>query len=182
MGGPVTIYGGLMALEVKGSGNIILIGMPGSGKSTVGPLLAQKTGKNFADTDEIIRNAAGRELSEIVRSEGHVRFLELQERIISSMSFLDHVIATGGGVVKSDRLMQFFRRTGTVIYLDEELSTLEKRLAPGRRLARAEGQTFMAVYEERKPLYIKYADHIIDCRGKTADEIVTEITGILNDD
>ncbi len=171
-----------MATGVKGTGNIILIGMPGSGKSTVGPLLARRTGKGFVDTDEIIRSAEGRDLSEIVRSEGHVRFLELQERIITSMGFRDHVIATGGGVVKSDGLMRFFRQIGTIIYLDEDPSTLEQRLAPGRRLARPEGQTFMAVYEDRKPLYFRYADHVIDCRGKTADEIVTEITEILDDE
>lgn len=159
----------------KGCGNIILIGMPGSGKSTVGPLLAQKTGKNFVDTDDIIRAAVGRELGDIVRAEGHVRFLELQEQIITSKEFRDHVIATGGGVVRSDRLMQYFKRIGTVIYLDEDPSTLEKRLAPGRRLARAEGQTFKDIFEERKPLYIKYADRIINCSGKTTEEITMEI-------
>ncbi len=163
----------------KGHGNIILIGMPGSGKSTVGPLLAKKTGKSFADTDDIIRKAAGRELSDIVRTEGHVRFLELQQQIITAKEFRDHVIATGGGVVRSDGLMQYFKRIGTIIYLDEDPYTLEKRLAPGRRLARAEGQTFMDVYEERKPLYIKYADRIINCSGKTAEEITMEI---MNDE
>jgi len=164
-----------MTPDTKGYGNIILIGMPGSGKSTVGPLLARKTGKSFTDTDDIIRKTEGRELGEIVRTEGHVRFLELQQKIITSMDFRDHVIATGGGVVKSDALMQFFRQIGTVIFLDEDPATLEKRLAPGRRLARPEGQTFMAVYEERNPLYTKYADRIINCRGKSADEIVMEI-------
>ena len=159
----------------KGSGNIILTGMPGSGKSTVGPLLAQKTGKCFADTDDILRDAVGRELGDIVRTEGHIGFLELQQQIITSMEFLDHVIATGGGVVKSDGLMQYFKQIGKVIFLDEDLSTLERRLAPGRRLARSDGQSFMAVYEERRPLYIKYADLIINCRVNTAEELALEI-------
>jgi shikimate kinase len=159
--------------------NIILTGMPGSGKSTVGPLLAEKTGRSFVDTDDIIREADGRKPGDIVRGEGHARFLELQQQIITSMDFRDSVIATGGGAVKSDGLMQYFKRTGTVIFLDEDPSTLEGRLAPGRRLARAEGQTFMDVFEERRPLYIKYADHIINCSGKTADEIAMEIINTL---
>lgn len=157
------------------SGNIILIGMPGSGKSTVGPFLAQKAGMDFVDTDSIIKAAAGRELRDIVREEGYERFLELQQQIISSQQFMNCVIATGGGVVKSSDLMQFLKKTGTTIFLDEDPDVLERRLAPERRLARAEGQTFRDTYEERRPLYLKYADLIIVCTGKTIEEIVREI-------
>jgi shikimate kinase len=164
-----------MTQEYTGSGNIILIGMPGSGKSTVGPILAHKTGMGFIDTDHLIRQTDGRELGDIVKEEGYERFLELQQRIIISQRYSNHVIATGGSVVKSDALMQHFRKTGTVVYLDQDPSVLESRLDPGRRLARAQGQSFRDVYEERRPFYIKYADRIIDCSSKSTEEIVREI-------
>jgi len=155
--------------------NIVLIGMPGSGKSTVGPLLAQKAGMDFVDTDQLMKDADGRDLGDIVKEDGYERFLELQQQIITSKSFRNHVIATGGSVVKSEGLMRYFRESGTVIFLDESPEVLENRLDPGRRLARIQGQTFREVYMERRPLYIKYADRIIDCVGKTAEEIVQEI-------
>lgn len=164
-----------MMQTYAGRSNIVLIGMPGSGKSTVGPMLAQKAGMGFIDTDHLIKQTDGRELGDIVKKEGYERFLELQQRIITSQQYRNHVIATGGSVVKSDALMQYFRKTGTVIYLDQDPAVLESRLDPGRRLARAQGQTFGDVYEERRPLYIKYADRIIDCGGKSVEEIVREI-------
>jgi shikimate kinase len=157
------------------SENLILIGMPGSGKSTIGPPLAQKTGKDFVDTDDIIKAAEGRELRDIVRDEGYIRFLELQQSIIMSRQFSNCVISTGGGVVKSSRLMEYLKETGAVIFLDEDPDVLERRLAPGRRLARAEDQDFRDVYQERRPLYLKYADIVIKCTGRTVDDIVQEI-------
>lgn len=157
--------------------NIVLIGMPGSGKSTVGPILAQKTGMNFVDTDQLIKISDGRDLGDIVKEDGYERFLELQQQIITSQAFRNHVIATGGSVVKSEGLMRYLRESGTVIFLDESPEVLESRFDPGRRLARVNGQTFRDVYAERRPLYIKYADCIIDCDGKTAEEIVQEIMG-----
>lgn len=155
--------------------NIVLIGMPGSGKSTVGPLLAEKAGMSFVDTDHVITNIDGRELGDIVREDGYERFLELQQQIITSQPLQKHVISTGGSAVKSDGLMQYFKETAVIIFLDEDPLVLASRLDPARRLARAQGQTFEEVYEERKPLYIKYADRIVDCNGKTAEEIVREI-------
>jgi shikimate kinase len=157
------------------SGNLILIGMPGSGKSTVGPLLAGKTGKGFVDTDDIVKAADGRELRDIVRDEGYERFLELQQTIIMSQRFSNCVISTGGGVVKSSGLMKYMKETGTVIFLDEDPDVLESRLAPGRRLVREEGQTFRDVYQERRPLYLEYSDVVIKCTGKTVEDIVREI-------
>lgn len=159
----------------EASGNLILIGMPGSGKSTVGPYLAERTGKDFIDTDEIIKAAEGRELKDIVKDKGHEYFLERQQSIIMSYRFSNCVISTGGGVVKSKDLMDHLKKTGTVIFLDEDPDVLESRLAPGRRLAREEGQTFRDVYLERRPLYLGYADLIINCTGKTVNDIVREI-------
>ena len=157
------------------SGNLILIGMPGSGKSTVGPVLAERTGKDFVDTDSIVKAADGRELRDIVREEGYERFLELQQSVIMSHRFSNCVISTGGGVVKSSSLMKYMKRSGTVIFLDEEPDVLEGRLAPDRRLVRKEGQSFRDVYQERRPLYLEYSDIVIKCTGKTIEDIVREI-------
>jgi shikimate kinase len=164
-----------MREEAVNGKNIILIGMPGAGKTTVGALLAKKLGRTFVDTDELIRKADGRELKDIVAEEGLERFLEIQNAAIMQSKFKDCVIATGGGVVKSDDLMQYLKMTGVIIYLRQEPDILEQRLAPGRRLARADGQTFRQLFEEREPLYVMYADRIVDCGEKTPEKIALEI-------
>ncbi|MGE5613797.1 MAG: shikimate kinase [Bacillota bacterium] len=155
--------------------NIILIGMPGAGKSTVGPLLARKLGFAFADTDELVRKADGRDLKDIVAEDGLEKFLEIQKTIIMSTAFKSSVIATGGGVVNSGELMRYFKNIGKVIYLKQDFEVLEKRLKPGRRLARKAGQDFRSLFEERDPLYAGYADHIVYCGEKTPEKIVQEI-------
>lgn len=157
------------------SNNIILIGMPGAGKSTIGPLLANKLGLCFEDTDIIVKKNDGRELRDIVAEEGFETFLCIQQKVIISQKWNGCVIATGGSVVKSIALMQHLQELGRIVYLKLDIHTLEQRLAPDRRLARAGGQTYRQVFEEREPLYIKYAESIIDCTGKTPDEIVAEI-------
>jgi len=155
--------------------NIVLIGMPGAGKTTVGALLAKKLGRTFVDTDELVRKADGRELRDIVAQDGLEKFLEIQKAAIMQFKFEHCVIATGGGAVRSDELMQCLKKTGVVIYLRQAPDILEQRLAPGRRLARTEGQTFRELYEERDPLYIRYADRIIDCGEKAPEKIALEI-------
>lgn len=157
------------------SENIILIGMPGAGKSTIGPMLAEKLGFDFADTDVIVKNADERALKDIVAEDGLEKFLEIQKTVIMSVAFERSVIATGGGVVKSAELMRHFKNIGRIIYLKQDLEILERRLKPGRRLAREAGQPFNALFEEREPLYSGYADHIIYCCKKTTERIVQEI-------
>ncbi|MGI6669911.1 MAG: shikimate kinase [Acetivibrionales bacterium] len=155
--------------------NIILIGMPGAGKSTVGPLLASELGFAFVDTDEIVRDADGRDLKDIVNEDGLEKFLEIQKKAIMSVEFRRSVVATGGGVVKSGELMRHFKDIGKVIFLKQDLEILEQRLMPGRRLARETGQDFSSLYKEREPLYTGYADYTVYCGAKTAQEIVREI-------
>ncbi len=155
--------------------NIILIGMPGAGKSTVGALLARKLGRAFVDTDELVRKLDGRPLRDIVAEDGPERFLEIQNAAIMPMEFNNCIIATGGGVVKSDELMQYLKRAGTIVYLKEDPYTLEMRLEPGRRLARSDGQTFRLLFEERDPLYMKYADYVVNCAAKSPEKIALEI-------
>lgn len=155
--------------------NIVLIGMPGAGKSTVGLLLSRRTGYGFADTDEMIKSSDGRAPKDIVLEEGLDGFLEIQKKVVMSAVFKQCIVSTGGGVVKSDELMQYLRSVGNIIYLKYDFETLNTRLAPGRRLARADGQTFRQVFDERGPLYRAYADRVIECTGKTKEEIVQEI-------
>lgn len=164
-----------MREETLNGKNIILIGMPGAGKTTAGALLAKKLGRAFVDTDELIRKADGRELKDIVAEEGLEGFLKIQKAAIMQIRFECCVIATGGGAVKSDELMQCLKKNGVVIYLRQDPSILEQRLAPGRRLARTNGQTFRQLFEEREPLYVRYADRIVDCGEKTPEKIALEI-------
>ncbi len=162
--------------EETGQGdNIILIGMPGAGKTTVGALLAKKLGRIFIDTDELVRESDGRPLRDIVEQDGPERFLEIQNAAIIPRKFHNCIISTGGGVVKSIELMQYLKRAGIIVYLKQDAGVLEQRLEPGRKLARADGQTFRQLYKERDPLYILYADRIVECAAKTPDKIVLEI-------
>lgn len=161
--------------DVTSKGIIVLIGMPGAGKSTVGPLLAERLGLSYIDTDERIILSDGRSPREIVAEEGVDRFLEIQKEVILSIKPEGCVIATGGGVVNSSDLMEHFGHIGRVIYLKQEPAILDRRLDPGRKLARADGQTFVQLFEQRDPLYSKYADYIIDCARKAPEKIVQEI-------
>lgn len=161
---------------INGPGyNIILIGMPGAGKSTIGPLLSKQLGMEYADTDDIIRSAQGTELKDIVLKHGYEHFLDIQEHIIVSLSFSNHVLATGGSVVTSAPSMRHLKENGRAVYLDVDYDTIEQRLGPGRRLARSSGKSLREVYDERTPMYSEYADIIIHCSGRSKESIVEEI-------
>lgn len=159
--------------------NIVLIGMPGAGKSTVGPILSGKLGMGYADLDDIIKERQGTELREIVLEQGFESFLRIQEQTVLSLNFDNHVLATGGSVVMSPVSMAHLKKNGRIIYLQTDYETIEKRLAPGRRLARGGGQSLREVYGERTPLYSGYADIIVSCTGRDPEDIAGEIlTGI----
>ncbi|HEX9060168.1 MAG TPA: shikimate kinase [Clostridia bacterium] len=155
--------------------NIVLIGMPSSGKSTVGSLLAKKTGKAFVDTDRVIVEREKKELREIVNEEGLPAFLDKQDSAVLSLEIQNHVIATGGGIVHGKAAMTHLAKTGIVVYLETELQDIQNRIDSNRRFARNNGQTFEDLYNERVPLYKKYADVIINCSGKTAEDVVLEL-------
>ena len=155
--------------------NIVLIGMPGAGKSTIGPLLSKLLDMEYADIDDIIRSSQGNELGDIVLNHGFQYFLGVQEQIIMSLMLSNHVLATGGSVVMSQLSMRHLKENGRVLYLDVDYDTIEQRLEPGRRLARSRGQSLREVYNERTPLYSKYADIIISCSGRSEESIIEEI-------
>lgn len=161
--------------------NVVLIGMPSSGKSTVGKRLSCELKMEFVDTDTIIREKEKRELREIVNTDGLQRFLKIQEEAILNLDLGGHVIATGGGVIYGEASMEHLKKLGTVIYLDTELSVIEERIAEGRRFARNQGQSFADLYNERVPLYKKYADITVFCTGKGVEEICNEIRSRLTE-
>ncbi|MBR3893707.1 MAG: shikimate kinase [Clostridia bacterium] len=145
--------------------NVVLIGMSGAGKSTLGVLLAKALGKQFADTDLLIQQRTGRLLQQIIDSDGIDRFLEIEEETVLGAELHGCVIATGGSVVYSDRAMESLRRSGTVVYLAVSFEELESRLGniTTRGIVFKGSNDLRAVFEERLPLYQKYADVTLDC-------------------
>jgi shikimate kinase len=161
---------------------IVLIGMPGVGKSTVGVLLAKRLGLGFLDTDVHIQTLEGRRLYEIIQHEGLAGFCRIEERHILSVSSMGCVIATGGSVVYSERAMAHLRAGGDAVHLDLEPSLLQKRLdnMDARGVVRAPGQTVADLYRERNPLYRRYEDIRIDCGIRSPDEVVAAIIDRLS--
>jgi shikimate kinase len=145
--------------------NVVLIGMPGSGKSTVGVILAKQTSRAFVDTDVVIQTQQGRSLQEIVDRHGPMALRRIEEEVLLGLSLRNHVIATGGSAVYSDRAMAHLRSEGIVVFLDVDLPTLEARVRDFRTrgLAKEPGQTFGDLYLERLPLYRKYAEVTVQC-------------------
>lgn len=157
--------------------NIVLTGMPGAGKSTVGVVLAKKLGLAFVDSDLVIQEKQGMLLHEIIREKGLDGFLQIEEEINASLEASGAVIATGGSVIYGEKAMEHLKRTGTVVYLQLPLAAIAERLGDlnERGVALQEGQSLRSLYEERVPLYEKYADIILPCENKMLREIVMEI-------
>lgn len=162
--------------------NIVLIGMPGSGKSTVGVILAKVLGYSFIDSDLLIQKAEKKLLKEIIAREGQEGFLKIENRVNVSIETEKSVIATGGSVVYCQEAMEHLKEIGTVIYLQLDYPILRRRLGNliGRGVVLKEGQTLKDLYEERVPLYEKYADYIIDEKKTNAEGTLQKILEILN--
>lgn len=162
--------------------NIILIGMPGAGKSTIGVVLAKRLGFSFLDTDLVIQEKQKILLHEILEEYGQDGFNEVENAILSEIFAKNSIIATGGSAVYGREAMQNMKELGKIVYLKISYEELEHRLGDleERGVSMKEGQTLRSLYEERLPLYEKYADHTIDCDGKCIREIVYEICEIAN--
>ncbi len=162
--------------------NIILIGMPASGKSTVGVILAKILGYNFIDADIVIQEKEGRKLSEIIESEGIDGFIDVENRINSEIEVEKTVIATGGSVVYGKEAMEHYKNIGKVVYLKVDMEVLTKRLSDvkQRGVVMREGQSLISLYNERSVLYEKYADITIDEKTKTMEEVVADLLGALS--
>ena len=144
--------------------NIVLIGMPGVGKSTIGVILAKQLGYEFVDSDLIIQRKENRLLHEIIEQEGVDGFIEVENSVNASLCVEKSVIATGGSAVYGREAMEHLKNIGRIVYLQLSYEALEKRLGnlKGRGVVLRDGQTLKDIYEERSMLYKKYADIIVN--------------------
>lgn len=156
--------------------NIVLIGMPSAGKSTVGVIIAKNLGMNFIDTDVLIQTRQGRLLQEILDTEGTESFLEIEEEAILSMDCSNTVIATGGSVVYSRKAMEHLKQNGLVIYLHIAMETVYTRLRnlKTRGVVLSKGQTLEDIYRERVPFYEKYAGIKLDCSNNSIEDTLED--------
>lgn len=162
--------------------NIILIGMPTSGKSTAGVLLAKTIGYGFIDSDLLIQNEQKSLLFDIIEKRGVERFIEIEDKINSELWATKCVIATGGSVVYGEKAMTHLKEMGKVVYLKLSLPEIKKRLKNIVRrgvVMKRENETLEELYFERTPLYEKYADIVIDCDGKDIENTVSAISSAL---
>ena len=153
-------------------GNIVLIGMPGCGKSTVGVVLAKAMGYRFLDSDLVIQEKEGRLLCDIIEQEGLENFEKIENRINASITVSRTVIATGGSVIYGKEAMRHFKGIGAVVYIQLPCEEIEHRLGDltQRGVAIKQGQTLRELYDERVPLYEKYADIIVPVKQMTISE------------
>lgn len=163
--------------------NIILIGMPASGKSTAGVVLAKLLGYDFVDTDLIIQRQNGLRLSEIIARRGLDGFLAAEEAACLSLTAENSVVATGGSMIYSEAAMAHLRALGRVVYLEVDFPTLKGRLHDirGRGVALRPGQTLEALYAERTPLYQKYADITVPEGAGALEDTVEAICRVTHD-
>ena len=157
--------------------NIVLIGMPSAGKSTGGVILAKTLGMNFTDTDIVIQENTGRLLQVIINTDGIDGFLKIEESTILSLNCNNSIIATGGSVVFSDRSMDYLKKDSLVIYLHIAFEEMVQRLnnITTRGIVFAEGESLLEMYNQRIPLYEKYADITIDCSKVDIEDIVEKV-------
>lgn len=167
----------MVHFEKDGQNNIVLIGMPGSGKSTSGVLLAKSLGFSFLDTDLLIQEQEGLLLQDIADCAGFDGFVRIEERSILGLNTSRTVISTGGSVIYSERSMAHLKKLGIVVYLKVSFEEIMRRVRniSTRGIALKEGQDLKSLYQERVPLYEKYADLTVTGDEKTIEETVTEI-------
>ncbi|HEX7712482.1 MAG TPA: shikimate kinase [Bacillota bacterium] len=158
--------------------NVVLIGMPGAGKSSVGVLLAKALGMSFVDTDLLIQEKSGRLLQTIIDQDGVERFLAMEEAVILQLERENSVIATGGSAIYSEATINHLKRNGKLIYLKLKYEEIESRIKnmSSRGIAMGKGQRLIDLYNERVVLYEKYADIIVDCSGTVIESVVGKIS------
>jgi shikimate kinase len=157
--------------------SIILVGMPGAGKSTLGIQLAKKLALNFVDTDLLIQLQAGCPLQHILDEQGYQALRDVEEKVLLDNKFPGFVVATGGSAVYSDKGMRHLKQYGPVVFLDVPLDELRNRIDDyeTRGIAKRPEQSFQELFEERLALYKKYADIVIDCDSRDQNSLLAEI-------
>lgn len=161
--------------------NIILIGMPGSGKTTIGTELSEKIGYGYIDSDSVIVAREGKRLNEIIAERGREAFLDIEAKINSELCASRCVIATGGSVIYRDYAMQTLKEKGIIVYLKVSYEEIAKRLGDLRKrgVALKDGFTLKDLYEERAPLYEKYADIVVELKvGSIADSVAQVVAAL----
>ena len=151
--------------------NVILIGMPGTGKSVVGRAMAERLGYTFIDADDVIVKTTGKTLPEILRTDGLDAFLEIEAGVGETMDYEDTVIATGGSMVLSEKAMEHLKENGVVVWLETPLSQISDRMPDDltdRGIAAPQNMTIRQIYEQREPLHARYADLIV--ASKTGED------------
>lgn len=161
--------------------NIILIGMPGAGKSTIGSILAEKLKYNFIDTDILIQEKIGKPLPQIIKEEGIDNVLQIENEVNSNIKVENSVIATGGSVIYGKEAMDNLKKIGKVIYLQQGFETINERIgnAEERGIIQRKDQTLEELYNERIPLYEKYADITIEEENLSIEETLQLLLNTL---
>lgn len=152
--------------------NVVMVGMPGSGKSTIGVILAKSLGFDFVDTDLVICKREGKKLQEIIDTEGLEKFLEIEQQVGEEISPVNSVVATGGSMILSDEAMKNLKKDGIVVYVEVSPEILKKRITnmKTRGIAFKKGETLEDIFRVRTPLYEKYADITITADENTVPE------------
>ena len=164
--------------------NVVLIGMPGAGKSTLGVVLAKILGYEFIDADLLIQSKLDKTLQKIIDACGPDGFIEVENEVLCTLSASRAVIATGGSAVYSDEAMNRLKSIGTVVYLRVSYEELESRLGGlherGVVMKNGMGMSLADLYEERRPLYEKYADVTIDIDGLSVRDAARRLVDQLS--
>ncbi len=157
--------------------SIVLIGMPGAGKSTLGVMLAKESARDFIDTDVLIQVREGKTLQDILDESDYLNLRAIEEQTLLTVDLSHHVIATGGSAVYSEKGMTHLKSLGPVVFLNCSLAELRRRIHnfDTRGIARRADQSFEALFEERNILYRRHATVVIDCDNKSQETIVAEI-------
>ena len=161
--------------------DIVFIGMPASGKSTVGVVVAKRLGYKFVDTDLVIQEVEKRLLKEIIAEEGNEGFLRIEDRVNAEIQEERAVISPGGSVVYCENAMRHYKETGMIVYLHTSYETINNRLhnAKNRGVVLKDGQTLKDLYEERTALFERYADLTISEEGRDLEETIEEVLRVL---
>ena len=163
--------------------NITLIGMPASGKSSVGVVLAKRLGKKFVDTDIVIQEKYGKLLKELIEEHGDDGFREIEDEVNATIDVSNSIISPGGSVVYGERAMKHLKEISVVIYLELSYTAIKSRLGDLRErgITLKDGQTLKDLYLERTPLYKKYADITINEMKKSLSKTIDEICESLGE-
>lgn len=178
----VSFYGKIASIVgVMHVKNLILIGMPACGKSTVGVVLAKTMGMKFLDTDLLIQEREGALLQDLINQKGNDYFKKVEEYVLRSLATENTVISTGGSAVYYKEAMKHFKKNGLVVYIKVSFESIEKRLdnITTRGITMAPGQTLRDLYDQRIPLYEGNADIIVDTEGLTVEQTIEKIMKLV---